>query len=68
MLEIIMAILVVFFFITNDEEFLDEGQHRDFFGNILDADGELNISGTPLLNKMGGVETLCSGIGTMNIR
>ena len=43
MLEIIMAILVVFFFITNDEEFLDEGQHRDFFGNILDADGELNI-------------------------
>ena len=43
MLEIIIAIIAFIFLMSNDEEFLNEGQHRDFFGNILDADGELNI-------------------------
>jgi len=35
--------LVVFFFFTNEEAFLNDGQHRDFFGNILDANGEFNF-------------------------
>jgi len=45
----------VFFFFTNDNAFLDEGQHRGIFGGIYDADGDFNFWDTLYeRNRFGG--------------